>query len=34
METLDVAELVNLDDKMPLTLAAKNEGEKKMLLEK
>ena len=34
METLDVAELVNLDDKMPLTLAAKNEGEKRVLLEK
>lgn len=34
MEAIDAAELVNLDDKMPLNLVAKNEGEKRALLEK
>lgn len=34
MEAIDVAELVNLDDKMPLNLAAKNEGEKRALLQR
>lgn len=32
MEAIDAAELVNLDDKMPLTLVAKNDGEKRALL--
>jgi len=34
MEAIDAAELVNLDDKMPLTLTAKNEREKRALLER
>lgn len=34
METLDVAELVNIDDKLPLTLVAKNDQERKALLER
>jgi hypothetical protein len=34
MEAIDAAELVNLDDKMPLNLVAKNEGEKRALLER
>ena len=34
MEAIDAAELVNLDDKMPLNLAAKNEGEKRALLQR
>lgn len=34
MEAIDAAELVNLDDKMPLNLAAKNEGEKQALLQR
>lgn len=32
MEALGIAELVNLDDKMPVTLLAKTEGERKAML--
>jgi hypothetical protein len=34
METLDVAELVNIDDKLPLTLVEKNDQERRELLER
>lgn len=32
MEAMDADELVNLDDKVPLTLVGKNDGEKRALL--